>query len=81
MSRPFRLQSSPLRQPLSDRERLLKGLSRLVALADGAEQIAHPLIGNREVALVVGAIGLGLRQPLGNRERLLKGLSRLNAFT
>jgi hypothetical protein len=28
-------------QPLSDRERLAKGLSRLVALAEAAEQIAH----------------------------------------
>jgi hypothetical protein len=50
------------------------------ATAKAAEQIAHLVVGNREVALVVGAIGLGLRQPLSDRERLAKGLSRLVAL-
>ena len=53
-----------LRYPQRRRVRL----PRLLALAEGAVQVADLFVGDGEVALVVGAVGLGLGETLGDRE-------------
>ena len=42
-------------------------------MAEGAVEIAHSLVGDGEVALVVGAIRFGLRQLFSDGEGLEKG--------
>ena len=56
-------------------------MSCLLALTEGAEEVAHAVVGDREVALVVGAVGLGLRQALSDPEGFEIGLSCLLALT
>ncbi len=46
------------------------GVAGVLSLAEVAVEVAHLLVGNGEVALVVGALGLGGGEPLADREVL-----------
>ena len=51
-------------------------LARRVSLAQGLEQVAQLVVGYRQIALVVGAVGFCRDQPLANLQGLLVVLAR-----